>query len=341
MYGHPLALNSMAAAFAPQTDSVGVALQFQSADQVPDWIELIPAGPFQGRDGRRFVNDKPEQVVAAFAAHRATLPFDIEHSSEHKARQGDPAPAQGWIEELQVRAGAVWGRVAWNQSGRDLIASKAYRYYSPVIYYDPKTLQVLALRSAGLTNQPNLFIPALNQADSSTQSETVMDLSKIALLLGLAAAASETDIMTAINALKDARDVALHRAETPDINKFVPAATHELAVNRATTAEAELAAIKKGALEKDIETAINAALEAGKIAPANKDYYTAMCRTEGGLDQFKAFAASAPAIVADQGKSADGKPTNGIALNAEEQQVAKLLGMSTTDFAAAKTAAVA
>ncbi|MEZ5571182.1 MAG: phage protease [Halioglobus sp.] len=340
MYGHPSALNAMAAALAPQTESVGVALQFQSGGTVPDWIELVPAGEFQGRDGRRFVNDRPDQVVAAFTANRATLPFDIEHSSEHKAAKGDPAPAQGWIEELQVRSGAIWSRVEWNPSGRELIANRQYRYYSPVFYFDQKTQQVLALKSAGLTNQPNLFFAALNRA--TTTQETDMDFTKIALALGLIAAAGETDILQAINALKDERATALNRAETPDPAKWVPQETHALALNRATTAETSLASLKQAALDADIEVAINSAQDAGKIAPANKDYYTAMCRTEGGLEKFKAFAATAPALISDQGKDTKRDPgTNATALNAEEAQVAKLLGISTADFAAARTAAAA
>lgn len=331
----------MAAALAPSTESVGVALLLQSAGTVPDWIELIPAGEFMGRDGRKFINDRPDQVVAAFVAHRASLPFDAEHSSEHKAAKGDPAPAQGWIEELDVRDGAVWARVEWTAPGRELIANRQYRYYSPVIYFQPKTNQVLGLKSAGLTNQPNLFFTALNQA-ANTHQENDMDFTKIALALGLIAAAGESDILQAINALKEDKATALNRAASPDPAKFIPVETHELALNRATTAETSLAALKQASVEAEIETAINAALSDGKIAPANQDYYTAMCRTENGLDQFKAFIAKAPAIVPSQGDDAKKHPgAQATALNAEEQQVAQLLGINNDDFVKAKDVAVA
>lgn len=299
MYGHPLALNSMIGALAPQVEPVSVAMHFQTNGSAPEWIELIPAGEFAGRDQRRFVNDQPDQVVAAFRAHKAALPVDIEHASELKATIGEAAPAQGWVEDMDVRAGAVWGRIEWNDPGRALIANRQYRYYSPVLWCSKTSRQVAAVKSVALTNQPNLYIPALNRADHSTSTETAMDFSKFAIALGLVNAASESDILTAINSLKTDRETALNRAESPDANKFVPRATHELALNRATDAETKLAEIEKAALEKDIEAEINAALTAGKIAPANKDYYAEQCRAEGGLEKFRGFVKSAPKIVAD------------------------------------------
>jgi hypothetical protein len=141
------------------------SMPFQSPGSIPDWIELIPAGEFQGRDGRRFINDEPYRVVAAFQANLASLPVDIEHASELKAKLGEPAPAQGWIEDLDVRGGAVWGRIEWTVSGHAVLANRQYRYYSPVFCHRTDSNQVLALKSAGLTNQPNLFVPALNQRE--------------------------------------------------------------------------------------------------------------------------------------------------------------------------------
>lgn len=293
-------MNSMIGALAPQVEPVSVSMHFQSPGSAPEWIELIPAGEFAGRDQRRFVNDKPDQVVAAFRAYQAALPVDIEHASELKATIGEAAPAQGWVEDMDVRAGAVWGRIEWNDPGRALIANRQYRYYSPVLWCSKKTRQVAAVKSVALTNTPNLYIPALNRADHlSPSTETAMDFSKFAIALGLVSAASESDILTAINSLKTDRETALNRAESPDANKFVPRATHELALNRATTAETKLAEVEKAALEKDIEVELNAALTAGKIAPANKDYYAEQCRAEGGLEKFRAFVKAAPKVVPD------------------------------------------
>lgn len=346
MYGHPFAINAQAAALAPALDSVGVALQFDVSrgQQIPQWIELIPAGTFTGRDGRQWRNENPQGILAAFQANEGALPFDIEHSSEHKAPKGEPAPAQGWVEELQERDGAIWGRVEWNDGGTELIANRQYRYYSPVFYYTKDSRDVLALKSVALTNQPNMVFKALNQHSTPhpTEGGPDMDLTKIALALGLVAAATESDILEAVNTLKTEKQTALNQAQSPDADKFVPMATHEIAVNRADAAEAKLAEQAKAALAAEIETAVNAARDAGKIAPSDVEYYTAMCTTDGGLEKFKAFAASTPGVVSTQGDDTKKPPANkGTALNAEEAQVAKLLGLSHEAFLKSKAEAAA
>jgi phage I-like protein len=298
MYGHPLATHAQAAALAPQAEEAGLALQFQSG-AVPEWIEMIPAGRIQGRDGRQFVNDQPNHVVAAFRANRASLPIDIEHSSQHKATVGEPAPAQAWIEDLDVRNGAIWARVEWNEAGRKLVANREYRYYSPVFYASKANNQVLALKSAGLTNQPNLYFPALNAQENPANEENAMTPKAILQALSLADTATEADVVTAINTLKADHTMALNQAQHPDEKKFIPAATHELVLNRATAAEAALADRDAKQREKDIEVAVNAAADEKKILPGKKDYYIAQCRKENGLEDFVEFAKTAPKVVAD------------------------------------------
>lgn len=81
---------------------------------VPDWIELIPAGPaITGIDGRQWINDMPDRIVAAFTARIHPMVVDYEHASEHRAPQGLDAPAAGWIDRLENRNDAIWGHVEW------------------------------------------------------------------------------------------------------------------------------------------------------------------------------------------------------------------------------------
>ena len=130
--------------------------------QAPEWVELLPAGPtITGRDRRAWRND-PAAVLAAFQTEEKDLPIDWEHSSEIKAPQGEPAPAAGWITAMEERAGAVWGRVTWTERGAACVAAREYRYLSPVFTYDKKTDKIARLTSCGLTNQPNLYLAALN-----------------------------------------------------------------------------------------------------------------------------------------------------------------------------------
>ncbi len=142
---------------------VQLGLNFNGA--APEWVELLPAGErIIGRDGRNWIAN-PSGVLAAFQADTKTLPIDYEHATEIKGSKGEAAPAVAWIVELEVRAGgSVWGRVYWNEEGRQAVESRKYRYLSPVFTFS-KSGVIQCLLSAGLTNMPNLQLTALNHAN--------------------------------------------------------------------------------------------------------------------------------------------------------------------------------
>ncbi len=200
------------------------------AGEAPDWVELIPAGPrVDGRDGRRFLVSDPQAIVRHFTDYGQDLPFDYEHSTEFKAVNGDAAPAIGWITALDVRAGAVLGKVDWTDEGKRALQAREYRYLSPVLLYretEDGEMNVVGLASAALTNSPNLRVRALNRE----QKETPMDLAHIRKALGLTDTADEAAILAGINALNDTARKATNRAEAaekavPSPADFIPVET--------------------------------------------------------------------------------------------------------------------
>ncbi|WP_417880327.1 phage protease [Vibrio sp.] len=296
----------------------------ENATEQGVWLPMIPAGTFAGVDSRSWTNNNPEQVIARFTQKR---PFDIEHSTHIKAPKGEPAPAYGWITKAENRNGEIWGFIEWNDDGAQLIDEKKYAFYSPSFTYD-KSGQVLALVSAALTNDPNLDVPALNQRMENAN----MPLPKIVLdALGLAEDATPEQAEVAINSLKQEKDVALNRAQTVDLNKFVPKETYDVALNRASSAEDKLAQIHN----QEIESLVDDAIEAGKVAPANKDMYVSLCRSEGGMEQFKSFVATAPAVVESQEKQKPAVATNS-KLNDVELAMCRKMGVSEEEYLAAK-----
>ena len=130
----------------------------------PTELMLVPPGVvITGRDGRSWNNANPQGIVDYFVKRGVDLPFDVEHASELKAPQGEPAPAAAWVKGLEVReGGAIYGRIEWTPKGRNMVLNREYRYYSPVFLYDKSNFILRGLASVGLTNQPNLFVPALN-----------------------------------------------------------------------------------------------------------------------------------------------------------------------------------
>lgn len=151
-------------------DACRVAL---SADgTLPDWIQLIPSGAVvKTCDGREFRNPNPQAIIEQFAQHGLDLPVDYEHASELKAKTGEESPAAGWISQLEVRAGAIWGKVDWTERGAKSLTSKEYRYFSPA-FVRSKDGAITALASGALTNQPAFNqLPALAHEELESELE--------------------------------------------------------------------------------------------------------------------------------------------------------------------------
>ena len=306
-----------------------------NAEAAADWWLLVPAGRFGGRDGRQWVNDKPDAVIAAIKAMNRQVVLDEEHSTEIKGAKGEPAPARGFIVDYQVRAGAIWGKVELNAIGARKLKDREYKYYSPAYYYEPATRRITGLSSVALTNKHNLDLPALN---TPQPEESPMDTKAIATVLGLNSAATETQIIAEIKAIRSQHQKALN-AEMPDPEKYVPMETHKLALNRAEQAEQTLAKNRETALKAEAEALIDQAVQDCKIAPANREHYLALCRDEANVGAIKAMLKAAPKILVDTA-GLDGDPAKQkTALNSEERQIATLLGMSDKDLAEAKAQA--
>jgi phage I-like protein len=311
--------------------TAALALNFELTGEAPPRrLMLIPPGPtVTGRDGRSWNNMNPADIVSWFTARGLKIPIDIEHATEIKAPAGEAAPAMGWGIGLDAQDdGSIWADVEWTPRGAELVVNREYSYYSPAIIFDTATRNIVGIKSVGLTNTPNFDIPALNSEQPNTGG--FMDVRLLAAL-GLAATATVEDALNCITTLKTEHATALNHASSPPLDKFVPRADHDLALNRANTAEVELKRIKDEQLETAINREVDAALAAGKITPATKEYHVAQCRQEGGLDRFKSFVAHAPVVAGDS--SLDGKKVEtGTALNAEEKAACIALGISEEDY---------
>lgn len=308
------------------------ALLKLSADgKAPDWIELIPAGPtIVGRDGRTWLFDELAQqlVLVAFTDRGIDMVIDWEHASEIAAPAGEPAPAAGWINQLEIRAGALWGHVDWTPRAGAQVEAKEYRFVSPVFDYDDTDRRVLRMVSAGLTNKPNLVLTALNHEQQETQKVAIP--LAIAALLGLEANATDDQAVAAVTQLK--ATATARNNEQPSLDKFVPRPDFDQAVSRATNAEQALATLKADDHKKAVEIEIEAALKAGKITPATADYHRALCSEQADLDRFREYVKAAP-VIGDPSGLGEHKPDGtSTALNAEEKKVARLMGISESEF---------
>lgn len=335
------------------------------ASAPPTEILLVPAGdlPTQPHDPRApFRNDNVEALVAATREIGHDLVIDYDHHSDLSIQNGAKAIAAGWIKDVFAREGALWGRVEWTSTARKHLSEREYRFISPTFLFDSATRNATRLLRAALTNDP-----ALQQmkAIASTQGETMDEFLKaIAAALGLpedsdvnavtkkveelkaTAAAAESAAETSVTIAKaldlddDAKPediveavTALATAATkkpkagddvPDPSKFVPMSEY-------TALSARVEAMESTTSEQAATAAVDGAIEAGKLIPANREW--AMSYATKDLEGFQSFAAAQPVIVKG-GQLVPGiKPTgNDGDLTDDEKAICKAQGLSVEEF---------
>jgi hypothetical protein len=151
-------------------DGEGITLSDDAAkdhDQ-PVWIQLAKTGSFLGHPAGPFeLNERVfSEIIANFKATKnLAIPIDYEHASEQDPTSGNipvaGAPAQGWIRDLKIQDGNLWGFVDWLPQARDQIRARQYKFISPAVRFGAKDRVTgkpigARLTSAGLTNEPFL-----------------------------------------------------------------------------------------------------------------------------------------------------------------------------------------
>jgi phage I-like protein len=247
----------------------------------PEWVQLLPEGSFTGRDGRVFEVADPGALVLDFQSRGVDLPIDYEHQNDKpEAKLSGPVPAAGWIKELKIAEGGIWGRVEWTETASELISRKEYRFLSPSLLIHPKTRQVHRLKGAGLVHNPNLFLTALASQEDTMNSIPPAKVSapsaelsaQLAILLGLPPETSSEDLM---------KSLAGRMGAQPDPAKFVPIETlQELLAERRDTLQTTS--------EERVQFKIAEASRKGYLAGgAMREWATELCRSdEAAFDKF-------------------------------------------------------
>lgn len=319
---------------------------------------LIPDGEFRAADGSGRPEEVPAwrngaeiaaRVIARAQRRAARIVVDYEHQTIKAEESGEPAPASGWIDRASLRyepGVGILGAIDWTPRAAQMIAGGEYAYLSPVFLYSPDDGEVLLLRHVALTNAPALDLPQVAlraelAPDFSTEEEPQMNLlQQLLASLGLAKDTSEADALTAVAALKAKADqvdgltakVATLSAQAPDPAKFV-------AVETMAALQAEVAALTSQINGDKVTQVVEAALTAGKLLPAQKDWALSLGKTS--LAALTEYVEKTPAIAALGGMQTDGKDLGkGVtaALTADELKVATQLGLTAEEFAAGKKA---
>lgn len=312
---------------SPDLDACTVALA-SSFDGTTGrtWVHLLPIGDFAGRDGRGpYRLDSADVVMASSREHagRRAIPVDYEHQIDHAEKNGQPAPAAGWITGLQSRTDGIWGLVDWTPRAAEHLARREYRYLSPVFHHT-RDGRVTRILRAALTNNPNL-----DQLTALASMETSMDpandgLDELRSLLELPAEAAPPAILAKVRDLLTARQSA-----APDPAAFVPIGDFQ----RVT---AELMRVNQGVSLQAAQSTVEDQITAGRMPPFLREWGVALCTAnKPAFDAFIAKTGPNVRRLFEPGPAAKpfraaGEP--GSDLSDEERLVSAALGHTHDEF---------
>ena len=262
---------------------------------------LVPFGEFPHKQGLQLF-DRPaaEGIVAA---HNSALSKIVRHfgGGSYPVYVGHPdlpgskdadKRAYGWIENLTVAENGLHLSVKWSEAGRELVENAHFKFYSP-LWWTKKVkggIRPVALKSMGLTNDPNIPVPALaNEADEEN-AETLKEENleqetdnqepmnpEILAALGLEEGASAEDALAAITALKDAaaeKDAAETKATEAETAKTDAETAKTVTENELATATDKIVAFET-ALQAAANEAVQGAVKAGRLTQAEAEAKTA------------------------------------------------------------------
>lgn len=339
------------------------------------WLQVTPAGSFGPSDGRPMTVPAwhidaviAAKVIERFRARRKPPVVDYEHQTLHKEENGQPAPAAGWIRDLEWRDGqGLFAQVELTARARQYIADNEYRYFSPVFLYDALTGDVLDLQMGAFTNDPAIDgMEALSLRAAATfgltlatpEDTTVNPLLKALLAaLGLPETTSEEQAIAALSAQKNhlaalrqalgldeqAQPAAVlaactglkakaASAEQPDPAKFVP-------VDVMKELQGQLAALSAQINGDKADGLIQAALADGRLLKPMEPWARDLAKKD--IASLSAYLDAAQPIAALSKTQTGGQPPvvdDKTGLNAEEQAVCSAMGLTAEQFKAAKEA---
>ncbi|ODT20473.1 MAG: hypothetical protein ABS35_19595 [Kaistia sp. SCN 65-12] len=328
-------------------------LSVESAEGASAWVQLLPIGSFQSRDGRygahRLVDRAAMGDVIAATLKRAgatEIVVDYDHQTVYAARPevGGTAIAAGWIKQIEARDDGIWGRVAWTAAASAKIRAGEYRYLSPVYSFDAASGDVGVIISAALTNSPNLDLAVVTASALAFNPTTGAPMKSIAKALGLAEDADEAAVLAAVTTLQGDRAavasaaglatnaattaiVTAIQAATPDPAKFVPA-------EQVATMQTQLSQLQAGIAADKAETAVQAAISAGKLIPALKDWGLSLAKSDPAA--FADYVAKQATVVAPGGQALPKKAPGDAALSDGDRAVMSALGLTEEQMLASK-----
>ena len=276
-------------------------------------IEVLvsPLGTFPHPDGEQLCTR--EAFDALVEKWRADGEPEILVDFDHASETGGPTEAAAWATSLRSDEEGLHATFRMTDKGAEALSATRYRYLSPAWYVDEEG-HPTELSTIALTNRPNLPVPRLlnrkpaEPAQNADAGETItapqvadaestpeegitekekINMDKLREMLGLAAEATDEEVLAAVDALRAERDQLRSEKEQME------------------------AAAKEAALDAEAEEFVEEKKEFVADRDACKNAYKR--DPEGTRALFNALAAPKPAA------HVDGKPARVVDVNAAQK----------------------
>lgn len=259
----------------------------------PDGL-FIPYGEYPHKQGLQKFEKADAEAMAA--NHRSLLgkitrlatggyPVYIGHPDIPGSKDTDKR-AYGWVEDIIAENDGMRLPVKWSDPGSELVANAHFKFYSPAWWLKKsgKFMRPTGLKSVGLTNDPNIPVPALaNEREENAENlkaetlkeeietnEPIENMKPILAALGLEEGATLEDALAKITAIQDAAKAATDEAaakanEMTEMTAGKKKAEDDYAAaNEArTTLEARLKVVANNAVQ--------GAVAGGRLTPADAE----------------------------------------------------------------------
>lgn len=246
--------------------------------EIADGSFFIPFGEYPHKLGKQIFNAAAANAIAA--AHNGPLqrlrrwagkpsyPVYIGHPDMPGTKDTDKR-AYAWIESIAVENEGMRLTPKWTEPGEEMVSKGHFKYYSP--YWFTKKVRggiaPVAMISVGLTNNPNIPVPALANDAADGSDDFALT---VAGVLGLDEAAasneaivSELERLTGLQALLD---TANESVTTLTCERDTAAADLETASGSIAAANEEITTLR-GLLA---DSALSAAVGSGRLLPGEK-----------------------------------------------------------------------
>ncbi|VAX21112.1 Mu-like prophage FluMu I protein [hydrothermal vent metagenome] len=256
-------------------------------------ILIVPLGTFAHPAQKQVIDIKAvERIMAQFKAWGRDIVVDYQHESMKECGR---APAAGWVKTANASStiNGIEAPIEWTDEARRLIEAKEYRFISPV--FESVNGKIIRLVNLGLTNNPNIHSmkPLVNQLE--TQERDMDLLTKLKKLMNLDKKSKEQEAIQAVETLIAKKEteatLAALLGEKVALLGLTPEASDDDIVKRIEKMATESASSSEVAIER----MVNDAISAGKLAPSQKGWASALARTDA--DSFRLFLInSGPAL---------------------------------------------